>query len=82
MNILHEGQRFQKCNACEKSLFNVSNLKRHIFITVHEDQKDYRCDFCGKSFFLAQNLKKYIHTTKITNVNLVVNPFQIQSGQK
>ena len=53
-----------------------------IFYTVNEGQKNYRCDFCGKSFFLAQNLKKYIHTTKITNVNLVVNPFQIQSGQK
>ena len=60
MNILHEGQRFQKCNTCEKSLFDVSNLKRHIylyFILLMKAKKITDVIFVVNRFFLHKILR-------------------------
>ena len=48
-----------KCDSCEQTFSQKSNLKRHI-ATIHETKREFSCDVCGKDFSSNSNLKIHI----------------------
>ena len=78
IKIVHNGQKYHKCNSCGKAFSSAGDLKRHIN-SVHNGQKDHKCDSCLKTFSQSGNLKKHINSVqmvkKITTVTLVESHF-------
>ena len=47
------------CHLCNKTLSDVSKLKRHI-LAVHEGFKKYNCNFCAERFAAKTSLNNHI----------------------
>ena len=48
-----------KCDLCEVTFSNSSNLKRHV-VSVHDKKKSFECDICEVSFSHKSLLKKHV----------------------
>ena len=50
-----------KCDICEKTFRNPSDLSNHI-LTTHDCRKNEKCNICGKFFCTKYDLKKHINS--------------------
>ena len=48
-----------KCRYCDKSLFTLTNLRRHIAVS-HEQILAYKCTLCSKRFGYLNNLTQHL----------------------
>ncbi|VVC39882.1 Hypothetical protein CINCED_3A025514 [Cinara cedri] len=82
-NGTHNSQKQFKCDICQHSFTQFSNLKRHKMI--HTGEKAYKCDICEKSF--RQKSDMMIHTSAHTGkkpfkCNICTNSFALMSRLK
>lgn len=59
--MLHSGERPHKCEQCQKTFVQKTDLKRHE--TTHSENKSFSCnvDGCGKKFKTKKNLSSHEH---------------------
>ena len=59
ISAVHEGVKPFKCDICDQSFAQVSNMKRH-FASFHNGVKPFKCDICNERFPLMRKMKRHM----------------------
>ena len=66
---VHEGKKPFKCDICNFSCSQKSNMKKHV-AAVHEGNKPFKCAICDYSFF--NMLQQFMKEKNRLNVTYVI----------
>lgn len=80
--VIHTGMRPYKCDQCDKSFAQSTNLSAHKKI-VHQGIRPYACDICNKRFTRRGYLENHMrtHSSKRPNVDDIhKNPLSTQNN--
>ena len=62
---VHEGRKSFKCDICNYSCSDKTNLKRHsesVHVYTHEGKKQFKCDICDFRCSHKHHLKRHIES--------------------
>ena len=62
---VHEGEKFHKCEFCEKTFYQQGNLMMKHIAKIH---KKHKCELCEKEFSTRKTLRNHINHSMCSNV--------------
>ena len=68
-HLKHTGERPYKCDSCDSSFTQISNLYSHLK-KVHSGGKPYKCDFCPFRATRKNDLKLHVWSIHHSQSNL------------